>query len=326
MLNKHKDELKANYDKQIKDLEDFQKKREAYYDAQIKYWKDYKKHFDDMTKAYENEQNRLLALQLTGIDFENKNWTTRIGNLTSFVNAYIQKLRELQNAQAQYNASQSISSASGSGYSGSSGGGYSRSSGGGGGGHSSSSKSHLKYGSGISHQYKNSKGKWVSAKTKGGNITITSRTGNQAGDWIYGTNSNGTKMRFKVFDVNAGVRSGRMSYYAKGSNYIDSDQMAIVGDAPNSELVIGSSLNSGVPVGLQKGSGVLNATATSALMNFADKIRAKGVDAVANNFGENRGENITMDIANVSVNADDANEFIDSMREFKNSVIQRTYI
>jgi hypothetical protein len=61
-------------------------------------------------------------------------------------------------------------------------------------------------------------------------------------------------------------------------------------------------------------------------MNFADKIRAKGVDAVANDFGGNRGETITMDIANVSVNADDANEFIDSMREFKNSVIQRTYI
>ena len=331
MLNKHKDELKANYDKQIKDLEDFQKKREAYYDAQIKYWQDYKKHFDDMTKAYENEQNRLLALQLTGIDFENKNWTTRIGNLTSFVNAYIQKLRELQNAQAQYNASQRISSASGSGYSGSSGGGGGGGSRGGGGGEPVAqlvgSMGHLRYGSGISHQYWSSKkGKWVSAKTKGGHIYITKKEGNQAGDYIYGTNSNGTQIRFKMFEVNAGVRSGRMSYYAKGSNYIDSDQMAIVGDAPNSELVIGSSLNSGVPVGLQKGSGVLNATATSALMNFADKLRVKGVDAVANDFGENHGENITMDIANVAVNANNANEFIDSMREFKNSVIQRTYI
>ena len=329
MLNNHKDELKANYDKQIKDLEEFQKKREAYYDAQIKYWQDYKKHFDDMTKAYENEQNRLLALQLTGIDFENSNWTTRIGNLTSFVNAYIQKLRELQNAQAQYNASQSISSASGSGYSGSSGGG--------GGGTSiasvvgqagasyASGRSHLRYGSGISHTYYKN-GKWVSAKTKGGHITITKQSGNEAGDYIEGVNSNGTRMRFKVFDVRNYVRSGKMSYYAKGSDYIDSDQMAVVGDAPNSELVIGSSLNSGVPVGLQKGSGVLNATATSALMSFADKLRAKGVDAVANDFGENRGENITMDIANVAVNADNANEFIDSMKEFKNSVIQRTYI
>lgn len=83
-----KDEKEKNYDKQIKDLEDYQKKVEADYDARIKYFQDYLDKFTAETDAYENEVNRQLAIQLTGIDFEQQGWQTRLDNLANFVEKY----------------------------------------------------------------------------------------------------------------------------------------------------------------------------------------------------------------------------------------------
>lgn len=87
-LEKLKEQKEKNYDEQIKKLEEQQKQIEDKYDAQIKYFQDYLDKFTEQTDAYENQQNRLLALQLTGIDFEAQGWQTRLDNLANFVEKY----------------------------------------------------------------------------------------------------------------------------------------------------------------------------------------------------------------------------------------------
>lgn len=87
-LEKLKEQKEKNYNEQIKKLEEQQKAIEEKYDAQIQYFQDYLDKFTEQTDAYENQQNRLLALQLTGIDFEAQGWQTRLDNLADFVEKY----------------------------------------------------------------------------------------------------------------------------------------------------------------------------------------------------------------------------------------------
>ena len=299
-LEDYKDSVKKNYDKQIDDLKAFQKEREKYYDAQIKYWQDYKKNFENMVNAYENEQNRLQALQLTGIDFEAQGWQSRLGNLQSFVNSYIDLLRQQVNAtrsaQAEIEAIQSQGSGGGSGWNGGS--------------------ATISNGGSIKNTYTNKQGKEVlkpyyqkQAQSKARTAVIKTASAAQA-----------TKKILQASSVKS------LKKHASGSNYIKADELAVVGEDPHKEIVIGSNLNtnSGVMMNLQKGSGVVPATATSSLMALADKIRANGVNATANDLTSS-GEVVNMDIANVNVKADNADEFVQSMREFKLSMLQRTY-
>lgn len=294
-LEDYKDSVKKNYDKQIDDLKAFQKEREKYYDAQIKYWQDYKKNFENMVNAYENEQNRLLALQMTGIDFEAQGWQSRLGNLQSFVNSYIDLLRQQVNAtrsaQAEIEAIQSQGSGGGRGWNGGS--------------------VTISNGGSIKNTYTNKQGKEVlkpyyqkQAQSKARTAVVKTASAAQATAKIL----------------------GKIGKHASGSNYIKADELAVVGEDPHKEIVIGSNLNtnSGVMMNLQKGSGVVPATATSSLMALADKIRANGVNATANDLTSS-GEVVNMDIANVNVKADNADEFVQSMREFKLSMLQRTY-
>ncbi len=87
-LEKLKDEKEKNYEQQIEDLENYQKQIEDQYDARIAYFQEYLDKFTEQTDAYENEQNRQLAIQLTGIDFEQQGWQTRLDNLSNFVEKY----------------------------------------------------------------------------------------------------------------------------------------------------------------------------------------------------------------------------------------------
>jgi hypothetical protein len=146
-LNKFKDDAKNNYDIQIKNLEDYQDKVKDSYDAQIKalenqktqvkknydaqiealklqeeavkqsykaqieYYKNWENQFEDAVNSYEKQQNRLMALELTGIDFEAEGWQTRLGNLGNFINGYSSLLGQLNSIQQQINATtQQISS------------------------------------------------------------------------------------------------------------------------------------------------------------------------------------------------------------------------
>jgi hypothetical protein len=260
-----------------------------------------------------------MALQLTGIDFEKQGWQQRLGNLDSFVNQYIAKLRQLAEAEKSY------ASASHSGGSGGGGGGYSAPA-------PAPKTKYFEYEKGIYHQYySSSKGKWVSGLTKGGKIKITNDTLNKGkkSGYIEGVNTNGTKIRFAYAQVVASQSIGkaRYAYYNKGSNFIASDQMAVVGDAPYSELVIGSRLN-GVPMSLKKGSGVVNASATKTLagiLNNPQKITSMFSNAFSK-VDTTKSEIFTIQNVNVDGgNIKDFNAFINSLQNLKNQARQRAY-
>ena len=106
-LEEHKDAVEKNYEAEIAELEAHKEAIEKAYDAEIQIWENYKQEFENMVNAYEEEQNRLLFEQLTGIKAENSNWMTRLDNLAKFVNEYnkLQKQLETDNTNVQNTAS-----------------------------------------------------------------------------------------------------------------------------------------------------------------------------------------------------------------------------
>ena len=73
-----------------------------------------------MVNAYEEQQNRLLFQQLTGITDESNNWMTRLDNLAEFVRKYNELQAQLNtgNTDVSNNASMSSGSAPSGGYNG----------------------------------------------------------------------------------------------------------------------------------------------------------------------------------------------------------------
>ena len=291
-----KDKQKAekdSYDKQIQDLEEYKNAVEARWDAQIKYYQDWLEQFGNQVNAYEDEQNRLLALELTGIDFENKNWTTRLGNLTNFVNAYIAKLQELARVQAQMNMLNTSSPTLAS-------------SGGGGGSPSASAPNTAQQ---HGHYWK----VVVNGKETASNYA-TINSAQQAGQ------------RYKKQGYSSiGYRLVR---YATGSSSIADDQVALVGDNPNNnELIIGSKLN-GTMMNLKKGSGVVNAQSTNTLAGILNTIgnRVNLGGAIGNLSSNTTNDVIHIDTVNIDgAQIRDVDTFSSALRNMKGEAIQKAY-
>src|SRR5574344_732890 len=114
--------------------------------------------------------------------------------------------------------------------------------------------------------------------------------------------------------------SSKSSKKASGDSSIDEDGTYIVGDSPNTELIIGSKLN-GVPMNLSKGTGVVNAKSTNTLAGVLNNLSGLG-----SNFATNNSSNISqyIIIENVNLNnVTDGQSFINEIREFRNNVIQK---
>ena len=292
-----KDKQKAekdSYDKQIQDLENYKNAVEARWDAQIKYYQDWLEQFGNQVNAYEDEQNRLLALELTGIDFENKNWTTRLGNLTNFVNSYIAKLQELARVQAQMNMLNTSAPAPAL-------------SGGGGGGSSSASAPN------TAQQHRNYWKVVVNGKETASNYASIN-SAQQAGQ------------RYKKQGYSS--IGYRMVRFATGSSSIADDQVALVGDNPNNnELVIGSKLN-GTMMNLKKGSGVVNAQSTNTLAGILNTIgnRVNLGGAIGNLSNSTTNDVIHIDTVNIDgAQIRDVDTFSSALRNMKGEAIQKAY-
>lgn len=341
---------KANYDLQTKQLEQHKKDVEKHYDDIIAYWNNWNDQFQKQVDAYKDHQNALLAEQLTGINFENNNWTTRLNNLGNFVNNYRAKCAELEEvtrrlnqATAEYEAAQARASQA-SGYSPSGGGGGGRSSGGGGGSAPRVNMSHVANSvtnaavsaissmftsSPIGHVYtwhggtpyqRKENGKWKNYTTADGNhgFKVTS----QDGTYYYGTSHRGNYIRVKK---SLAIATNRTNAYASGTPSVKENEVAIVGDAPNSELVIGSKLN-GTPINLQKGTGVVNAKSTktiAGLLNNLSNLSANNISSSLTNNNQQSViiENVTIDGAKIH----DVNSFVNELQNIKGIALQRAY-
>lgn len=96
---------------EVKNLETLKKQALASIDEQIEGWEKYKEQWESVTTQYQEQQEKLLAEQVLGIDTEQKNWETRLDNVTKFVNQYNSILSQL--GSVSDNASASVSTPSG---------------------------------------------------------------------------------------------------------------------------------------------------------------------------------------------------------------------
>ena len=74
--------------KEVENLETLKEQALASIDEQIEGWEKYKEQWESVTTQYQEQQEKLLAEQVLGIDTEQKNWETRLDNVQSFVDQY----------------------------------------------------------------------------------------------------------------------------------------------------------------------------------------------------------------------------------------------
>ena len=283
-MNEYKDNVQANYEAQIEAMNEHKEQLEAQYEAEIEMYENYKQQFEDMVNAYEEEQNRLLAQQLTGIDFENKNWMTRLDNLQKFVNEYNKLQKQLGGDNTNVSADKNFSSGSSGGGGGSNGGG-------------SSSKKTVTNRDTPSSQYS------PTVKT----VTPYSPT--------YKTDRWGTTLAHA---------------HASGIGSISDDEIAIVGENPNQEIVIGSKINNGELMNLGKGTGVVNADSSKTLAGMLNQVGQFGASGFGSGNGtlNNNINNDSLVVNGVTIqgtNIKDPETFVNGLLNMKAEAIQRAY-
>ena len=89
--------------KEVENLEALKEQALASIDEQIEGWEKYKEQWESVTTQYQEQQDKLLAEQLLGIDTEQKNWETRLANVQSFVDQYNAILSQLNSISSDMN-------------------------------------------------------------------------------------------------------------------------------------------------------------------------------------------------------------------------------
>lgn len=355
-LNKFKDKTQKTYEEEIKNLEANTKALEQQYDEQIAIYQGYKTEFENMLNAYQNSQDELLASQLTGINFENDNWMTRIGNLQSFVDNYTAGIREIERLneeEAKLNAEKarlaeereelqrrlneakngesSDSSSSNSTNYDSNGdidlASPNRSSSSSGGGIDLASNSKPSY---YSPPYSTPVQNWTD---KGGSGATGDTSGNQGytRDALDAQRRKLDAAKQGIKNINTALEAARKrAGYASGIGYVQDDQIAVVGENPHQEIVLGSKVNNGQLMSLGKGSGVVNAKGTNTLADILNQFGKFG----ASKFGQGNGvlnnntNNESLVINGVTIqgaNISDPQSFVNGLLSLKAEALQRAY-
>ena len=112
---------------------------------------------------------------------------------------------------------------------------------------------------------------------------------------------------------------GGVAKHAKGIASVANDEVALVGDSPNRELVLGANVNKlGTLMALSKGSGVVNAESTDTLAGVLNSLASPTVSGNGSNVTQ------TFSFGNISLpNVTDANSFVKELSDkFNNYAIQ----
>lgn len=117
--------------------------------------------------------------------------------------------------------------------------------------------------------------------------------------------------------------------HADGVARVENDEIALVGDSPDTELVVGSKINEGITTILPKGSGVVNAKSLNTLAGILNNVGAFS----SSNFGAGNGtinnssqENSTnINISNLNVQTDNGEEFVNYLQDFALKMKQKSY-
>ena len=292
-LNDFKDKVSDAYEEHIDALKEHKDEVEKQYDAEIELYENYKQQFEDMVNAYQDQQDALLAAQLLGIDLENDNWMTRLDNLQNFVNEY----NRLQ-AQLDTGVGGATADTGGSG------------------------------GGGVD----------TGSSTDSGTRTVTNQdTPNSQYDPSYNSKSTISNSTGKTGYVPTSVTdalgtnsSGRVKSHASGVGSVKNDEIAIVGENPNQEIVIGSKLNNGELMSLDKGTGVVNADSSSTLAGMLNQVGKFGASGFGSGNGtlNNNINNDSLVVNGVTIqgaNISDPQTFVNGLLNLKAEAIQRAY-
>lgn len=112
-----------------------------------------------------------------------------------------------------------------------------------------------------------------------------------------------------------------------GDPSISQSGVYLVGDKPSQELVIGSKLN-GVPLNLDKGTGVVNAKSTSTLAGMLNTLSSdkEHIGTLNKNTSTTNNDNLSIGSVTVSgANIDDGESFVASLKTLKQEALQRAY-
>ena len=296
-LEKLKEEKEKNYEQQIKDLEKYQEQVEADYDARIQYFQDYLDKFTKQTDAYENETNRQLAIQLTGIDFEQQGWQTRLDNLADFVEKYNALLGDINSLDDTDLGTDDTTT--------------------------TTTKTQQENDGNDDDSPKDTR------KEKGTYTSISSST-----DLSKNAKSSAVPVRTLTtqnVSAKAGISTASNSLQAlstlvkkkaSGDSSIKDDGMYLVGDSPNQELVIGSKLNGNL-MNLTQGSGVVNATATRTLAGMLNQL---GFANQGVNVSNNQNKSTNINIGNISLpSVQNGKDFVDYLQNFSLQMTQEAF-
>ena len=315
-LKKKEDNIKKQYEEEIKALQKRLTKIKKYY-------KEEEDELDDLGDAYDDMADKIESFAYdTNLSLEQNlanfmKWATGVGDATQQAISSMSKASEAEKEfasnienfrklaesgeygnktaeqlQWEYQYSHGL-------IDGSSGGGTT-SSGGYGPGYTSSSGSTKSSGSSSSKGPGYSTSSGSSSKSSGG---YTSGSGYA---------SNGDK-----------IVTNRIVHRASGDASLSDDDIAVVGENPNKEIIIGSKLNNGVLMRLSKGTGVVNAQSTNTLAGMLNSIgtMSHSVGTLSDRTS-NVNQNFHFD--NITLpNVSDANSFVKELSQrFNNYAIQ----
>lgn len=114
--------------------------------------------------------------------------------------------------------------------------------------------------------------------------------------------------------------------HASGVANIANDEIALVGESPYEEMIIGSKYNTGTVAQLSKGSGVVNAAATNTLagiLNTFAKSNFGAGNGVLNN--NNRDLSTIINISNLNVETQNGEQFVNYLQDFAMKMRQESY-
>lgn len=159
----------------------------------------------------------------------------------------------------------------------------------------------------------------------GSNLTAKKAIDLVAKKWAKKANRTNTKI-FGKYTNNRGIilnENKRRIYntFATGTPSIKSNQLALVGDAPNRELVIGSKLN-GQLMNLSKGDGVVNARSTRTLAGILNNLSRINNTNLIPNLSTTNGQCIN--IQNITLpQVKNGQDFVNYLKNFKDDLIRR---
>lgn len=127
-----------------------------------------------------------------------------------------------------------------------------------------------------------------------------------------------------------GMPTNVLGKHASGVSSIESDEIAVVGENPNQEIVIGSKINNGELMNLGKGTGVVNADSSKTLAGMLNQVGQFGASGFGSGNGtlNNNINNDSLVINGVTIegsNISDPQTFVNGLLNMKAEALQRAY-